>query len=85
MACTHAVTKTVLSRLGGGGPIRNTALMIAPAAKLMKAFASQAEVLRRAKKRRFSVVRVAHVQVNGGGQAVIGNVVRHPRGTGPER
>jgi hypothetical protein len=42
--------------------------------RLMKAFAMQVEVLRRLRNGGQQFVRVEHVHVNDGGQAVIGNV-----------
>ena len=75
MACTHAVTMAVLSRLGGAfGTSRNTAMMVAAVAKLGRAFAAQVETLRRLKNGGSQFVRVEHVHVNDGGQAIIGNV-----------
>jgi hypothetical protein len=44
------------------------------AARLMRAYAIQVEVLRRLRTGGQQVVRVEHVHVNDGGQAVIGNV-----------
>jgi hypothetical protein len=46
------------------------------AARLMKAYATQVEVLRRLRSGGQQFVRVEHVHVNDGGQAVIGNVKR---------
>ena len=40
----------------------------------MKAYAMQMEVLRRLRNGGHQYVRVEHVQINDGGQAVIGNV-----------
>ena len=75
MACSHAVTMSVLSHLGGAfGASRNTAMMVAAVAKLGRAFAAQVEALRKLKNGGSQFVRVEHVHVNGGGQAVIGNV-----------
>jgi hypothetical protein len=44
------------------------------AARLMRAYATQVEVLRRLRSGGHQFVRVEHVHVNDGGQAVIGNV-----------
>jgi len=44
------------------------------AARLMRAYATQVEVLRRLRNGGQQFVRVEHVHVNDGGQAVIGNV-----------
>ena len=48
--------------------------MIMTAARLMRAYATQVEVLRRLRNGGQQFVRVEHVHVNDGGQAVIGNV-----------
>jgi hypothetical protein len=79
MACTHAVTMALLDRLGGGiATDRNLAIKAAAIAKLLRAFATHAETLRRLKNGNGQVVRVEHVHVNEGGQAVIGNVSTPP-------
>jgi hypothetical protein len=44
------------------------------AARLMRAYATQVEILRRMRNGGQQFVRVEHVHVNDGGQAVIGNV-----------
>jgi hypothetical protein len=75
MACTHAVTMSLLSHLGGAfGSSRNTAMMVAAVAKLGRTFAAQVEALRKLKNGGSQFVRVEHVHVNDGGQAIIGNV-----------
>ena len=80
MACTHAVTMAVLSHLGGAfGTSRNTAMMVAAVAKLGRAFAAQVEALRRLQSGGSQFVRVEHVHVNDGGQAIIGNVMQPNR------
>jgi hypothetical protein len=77
MGCTHAVTMSVLSHLGGAfGSSRNTAMMVAAVAKLGKTFAAQVEALRKLKNGGSQFVRVEHVHVNDGGQAIIGNVAQ---------
>ena len=43
------------------------------AARLMRAFATQVEVLRRLRNGGQQFVRVEHVHINDGGQAVVGN------------
>jgi hypothetical protein len=45
----------------------------------MKAFAMQMEVLRRMRRGGEQFVRVEHVHINDGGQAVIGNVKKPDR------
>jgi hypothetical protein len=75
MACTHTATMAVLARLGGGhGGDRSVAMMATAAARLVRAYATQVEALRRLRNGGSQFVRVEHVHVNEGGQAVIGNV-----------
>jgi hypothetical protein len=75
MACTHAAAMAVLGRLGGGhGPDRNVAAKASAAARLLRAYAGQVEALRRLRTGGSQFVRVEHVHVNEGGQAIIGNV-----------
>jgi hypothetical protein len=75
MACTHTAAMAVLARIGGGhGPDRSVAMMAAAASRLVRANAAQLEVYRRLKNGGSQFVRVEHVHVNSGGQAVIGNV-----------
>jgi hypothetical protein len=75
MACTHTATMAVLGRLGGGhGGDRHVAMMATAAARLVRAYATQVEALRRLRNGGSQFVRVEHVHVNEGGQAVIGNV-----------
>ena len=47
----------------------------------MRAYATQVEVLRRLRSGGQQFVRVEHVHVNDGGQAVIGNVKKDDAGT----
>jgi hypothetical protein len=75
MACTHSATMAVLSRLGGAhGGDRSVAAMASAAAPLLRAYATQVEALRRLRNGNSQTVRVEHVHVNEGGQAIIGNV-----------
>jgi hypothetical protein len=75
MGCTHAVTMNILNRLGGAGVgSRNSPMMASAVARLMKAFAAQVETLRRLRNGGSQFVRVEHVHVNEGGQAIIGNL-----------
>jgi hypothetical protein len=83
MACTHSATMAVLSRLGGApGGDRSVAAMASAAARLLRAYATQVEALRRLRNGGSQIVRVEHVHVNEGGQALIGNVKSTP---GPGR
>jgi hypothetical protein len=75
MACTHTASVAILARLGGGhGAERRVIALGAAAARLLKAYAHQVEALRRWRGGGQQHVRVEHVHVNDGGQALIGNV-----------
>jgi hypothetical protein len=75
MACTHSAAMSVLGTFAGAnGYGRTIPLKASAAAKLMRAYAAQVEALRRLRKGNSQTVRVEHVHVNEGGQAVIGNV-----------
>ncbi len=76
MACTHAASMAVLARLvGGHGPDdRTMAVRASAAGRLLRAYATQVETLRRLRNGGSQIVRVEHVHVNEGGQALIGNV-----------
>lgn len=81
MACTHAVAMAVLSRLGGGhGGDRHVAMMAAAAARLLKAFATQVEAMRRLRNGSAQYMRIEHVHLEPGAQAVIG-IVEKPQGS----
>jgi hypothetical protein len=75
MACTHAAAMSVLARFtGGGGSEHRVIALGTTAARLLRAFTLQEEALRRRRGGGQQHVRVEHVHVNHGGQAVIGNV-----------
>ncbi len=75
----------ILGELGAGfGTERRIAALVSAAARLMRAFAMQVEVLRRLRHGGQQFVRVEHVHVNEGGQAVIGNV-KNPDTQGERR
>jgi hypothetical protein len=75
MACTHTAAMAVLARLGDGhGSELRVAALGSAAARLLRAYATQVEVLRRLRQGGQQYVRVEHVYVNDGGQAVIGNM-----------
>lgn len=77
MACTHSAAMVVLSSLGGGGGSeRRTPALASAAARLLKAYAMQVEVLRRLRHGGSQCVRVEHVHIHEGGQAVVGNLSR---------
>jgi hypothetical protein len=75
MACTHTAAMAVLAKLdvAFGSEQRIAAFGLA-AARLMKAYATQVEILRRLRNGGQQFVRVEHVHVNDEGQALIGNV-----------
>jgi hypothetical protein len=80
MSCTHAAAMAILGKLDSGfGTERRIALFASAAARLMKAFAMQVEVLRRLRNGGQQFVRVEHVYINSGGQAIIGNVKKADR------
>ena len=75
MACTHSAAMSVLGTFAGAhGYGRDVPLKASAAARLMRAYATQVEALRRLRNGGSQVVRVEHVHVNEGGQALIGNV-----------
>jgi hypothetical protein len=75
MACTHTATMSVLAKLDAAFVTeRRVAAFGSAAARLLRAFANQVEVLRRLRQGGHQYVRVEHVHINEGGQAVIANV-----------
>jgi hypothetical protein len=75
MACTHTAAMSVLATFAGGYSYgRDVPLKASAAARLMRAYATQVETLRRLRNGGSQVVRVEHVHVNEGGRALIGNV-----------
>jgi hypothetical protein len=82
MACTHTVAMAVLGKLDVAFATEHrVAAFGSAAARLMRAYATQVEVLRRLRSGGQQFVRVEHVHVNDGGQAVIGNVKKQDAGT----
>ena len=59
--------------------------MASAAARLLRAYATQVEALRRLRNGGSQTVRVEHVYVNEGGQAIIGNVRSGTAGKGTLR
>jgi hypothetical protein len=81
MACTHSAAMSVLGRLGPAGGTEDRACRLASAAaRLLRAFTAQFEVYRRLRHGGDQYVRVEHVHINEGAQAVIGNVRASERG-----
>ena len=58
----------------GGGSERRVVALATAAARLMRAYSVQVETLRRLRHGGDQYVRVEHVHVNDGGQAIVGNV-----------
>jgi hypothetical protein len=56
--------------------------MASAAARLLRTYATQVEALRRLRNGGSQTLRVEHVHVNEGGQAVIGNVKAHGTSVG---
>jgi hypothetical protein len=78
MACIHSATMCVLSRFAGdyGGERSMTAGANA-IARLARAFAAQVEALRRLLNGGSQLIRIEHVHIHEGAQAVIGRVVKN--------
>jgi len=75
MAATHTAVMAVLAKLDVAfATERRIAAVGSAAARLMKAYAMQVEVFRRLRNGGQQFVRVEHVHIHDGGQAVIGNV-----------
>ncbi len=79
MSCTHVAAMSLLARLDATFVSeRRAAAFGSAASRLLRAFALQMEVLRRLRHGGHQYVRVEHVHINDGGQAVIGNVKADP-------
>src|ERR1700726_4206130 len=77
MAATHTAAMAVLAKLDVAfATERRVAAFGSAAARLLKAYAMQVEILRRLRSGGQQYVRVEHVHVNDGGRAIIGNVKR---------
>jgi hypothetical protein len=74
-ACAHSAAMVVLARLGPGhGSEKRVAALGSAAARLLTAYTKQVELLRRLRHGARQVVRIEHVNVTEGGQAIIGNI-----------
>ena len=72
MACTHMAAMAVLGKMDSGfGTERRVAALGSTAVRLLRAYAMQMEVLRRLRHGGQQHVRVEHVHINDGGQAVV--------------
>jgi hypothetical protein len=75
MAATHSAAMIVLERLGNGhGGERRVAALGSAAARLLRAYTHQVETFRRLRHGGEQLIRIERVDVNDGGQAIIGNV-----------
>ena len=73
MACTHMAAMAVMSRIGGaGGGAQRLPGLASASAKLLKAFCTQVETYRRLRVGGEQNIRVEHVHVHEGGQAIVG-------------
>jgi hypothetical protein len=75
MACVHSATMAILGRLGGGhGGDRHILAAATAAGRLSRTFAVLVETLRRLRGGGDQHIRVEHVHVHDGGQAIVGSV-----------
>ncbi len=75
MACTHTVAMAILALIAGGHTTeRRVVAFASAAAKLLRAYAMQLELLRRLRHGGEQHVVVKHVHVHDGGQAIVGAV-----------
>ena len=79
MACTHTAAMAVLANIDRLGTERRIALFASAASRLLRAYAMQMEVFRRLRNGGQQYVRVEHVHINDGGQAIIGNLKKEDR------
>jgi hypothetical protein len=83
MACTHVASMTILARFEGGAfTERHVGLFSSAAARLMRTYVAQVEAFRHLRQGGSQFMRVEHVHVNEGGQALIGNVRKDGSGGG---
>jgi hypothetical protein len=81
MACTHSAVMSVLARLRpASGTEDRVCSFAAAAARLLRAYTMQVEAYRRLRHGGDQHVRVKHVHINQGAQAVIENVRASERG-----
>jgi hypothetical protein len=83
MACTHTAAMTAVAAFAGThGHGRDATQKASAASRLLRAYTAQVETLHRLRHGGSQFVRVEHVQVNEGGQALIGNVRKDGSGGG---
>jgi hypothetical protein len=74
-ACTHMVAMVVMARIGSGyGGDRRLPALSSAAGKLMRVHCMQVETFRRLRGGGDQNIRVEHVHVHEGGQAIVGAV-----------
>jgi hypothetical protein len=79
MACTHTAAMAVLANIDRLGTERRIALFVSAASRLLRAYATQMEVFRRLRNGGQQFLRVEHIHIHQGGQAIIGNVKKADR------
>jgi hypothetical protein len=84
MAAVHTATMTFARRLANVENIAQQDSAERAFNKLARTFASQVEALKRYRSRGDQTVRVEHVTVNEGGQAIVGNVAHRGGGNGDD-
>lgn len=80
MASNHALTMEMLCRAKSTGDVDQLAMYANLAVKLQRTFTAQIEALARMRGKGQQTVRVEHVTVQAGAQAIVGDVHHHPRG-----
>jgi hypothetical protein len=85
MACTHMAAMSILARFDSCMTEKRTAIYGVATARLLRTYAMQVETLRRLRHGGSQFVRVEHVHVSDGGQAVIGNVTSTARSPASEK
>jgi len=84
MAAIHTATMTFARRLAHVKTIQQQDSAERALNKLARTFAAQVEALKRYRSRGDQTVRVEHVTVNEGGQAIVGNVAHRGGGNGDD-
>jgi hypothetical protein len=85
MATIHSLTMDFASRLANAGALAWRDSAERTLNKLARTFAAQVETLKRYRSSGEQTVRVEHVTVNSGGQAVVGNVSHTPVGVSEKK
>lgn len=82
MAQSHALSTEIMGLARHTDSISHMQTYVLLAAKLQRGFAAQIDTLARMRGKGQQTVRVEHVTVEQGAQAIIGDVHHHPRGPG---